>query len=306
MKSKLLACFILLGIALILVRMVLACPGYPPSAYLVVSYENSPDPLINPTEVTLDGSLSADFDSFHLGLRGIKTFEWDFGDGTPNYSETSGETPGDGDFDGETTHWYRRPGTYTVTLTVTDFTDDTDTATAIVEYKGDINFNLEILGTPGSLSRELRISYNAATAPVLPRSIALKCVISNGYLRYYDGGILDPVIQSYQQEFNCFMDSAYTEGVTYDLGLIEGGQGLAKPDGPGELPLEGTISEFSINMAVFDQVSQSRIPPTSDNLLTLKVFMSTPSTITVSEDLMRSSLSRTGITTNLPITKQRD
>jgi hypothetical protein len=65
--------------------------------------------------VTLDGSRS-----YHLNPeRRIVAYRWDFGDGTPPYTETGGNAP-DGRFDGITTHAYTALGQYNATLTVTD------------------------------------------------------------------------------------------------------------------------------------------------------------------------------------------
>ncbi|UCB60127.1 MAG: PKD domain-containing protein [Candidatus Bathyarchaeota archaeon] len=74
--------------------------------------------------VTLDGSNSADLDGT------IISFEWDFGDSSPPYAETSASAP-DGLFDGLTTHIYPFGG-YTVTLTVTDDDGLTDADAAAV------------------------------------------------------------------------------------------------------------------------------------------------------------------------------
>ncbi|HZP21486.1 MAG TPA: PKD domain-containing protein, partial [Bauldia sp.] len=60
-----------------------------------------PDQLVTASLVQFDGSASHDADD------SIALFEWDFGDGTTG----SGAKP---------THVYRKPGTYDVTLTVTD------------------------------------------------------------------------------------------------------------------------------------------------------------------------------------------
>jgi PKD repeat protein len=88
---------------------------------VTIDWENSPpvadagtdQTSIVGTEVIFDGLGSYDIDD------GIKTYAWNFGDGTTGNGETA-------------THFYSNNGVYTVTLTVTDNSNEIDTDTAQV------------------------------------------------------------------------------------------------------------------------------------------------------------------------------
>jgi len=109
------------------------------------------DPLLAPvgTVFTFDGSASYDENGT------IVSYDWDFGDGTTGYGET-------------TTHVYTSAGTYTVTLTVTDNDGATDTDTAIVtvqtpeEATQDLITDIEELNLPGGIENSLTSKLGAA------------------------------------------------------------------------------------------------------------------------------------------------
>jgi len=87
-----------------------------------IQTEPSPPTGIIPLTVTFDGSQSCDqrnSDSECL-TTGIKSFYWDLGDGNTSSSKV-------------VTHTYDTPGTYVVTLTVTDYFDNQGTDTITVE-----------------------------------------------------------------------------------------------------------------------------------------------------------------------------
>jgi PKD repeat protein len=86
----------------------------PPVAVLTVTPDSGPAPL----EVQLDGSGSYDPDP----AGNLTDYTWDFGDGSPTQSGFVAGMP----------FTYAQPGSYTVSLTVTDVDGSTDTATQIV------------------------------------------------------------------------------------------------------------------------------------------------------------------------------
>ena len=79
----------------------------------VASFVAAPDRTIPGADITFDASLSSDPDGF------ITSYAWDFGDGVNGTGAV-------------TTHAYGAPGTYVVTLTVTDNETLTDAATRTV------------------------------------------------------------------------------------------------------------------------------------------------------------------------------
>jgi parallel beta-helix repeat protein len=89
----------------------------PPSAVLTASPAAGPAPL----QVTADGSDSSDTDSTP-----IDTYRFDFGDGSDPVGPQSGATA---------THTYDTPGTYTVTMTVTDTAGLASSATTQVTVR---------------------------------------------------------------------------------------------------------------------------------------------------------------------------
>jgi len=82
----------------------------------VAVLEASPNPVDINIEVTFDGSQSYDINE---PPKNIVEYEFDFGDGSPVYTETAASAP-DGLFDGKTTHEYDDYGTYNATLKVTN------------------------------------------------------------------------------------------------------------------------------------------------------------------------------------------
>ncbi|MDX6662860.1 MAG: hypothetical protein QOG09_962, partial [Solirubrobacterales bacterium] len=94
----------------------------PPQA----SFTYSPQDPVSGQTVSFDGSASSDPDFLTanptpvplLALDGIAQYSWDFGDGSTQSSSTA-----------TATHSFGRPGTYHVTLTVTDSKGGTDSAT---------------------------------------------------------------------------------------------------------------------------------------------------------------------------------
>lgn len=96
--------------------------------------EAGPDQTtIEDTSVSFDASASHDPDGT------IVSYEWDFGDGTNGIGIT-------------TTHIYKKPGTYVVTLTVKDATGNTSTDTMTVNVTGGETFPSSlILGVSATL-----------------------------------------------------------------------------------------------------------------------------------------------------------
>ncbi|HXD72166.1 MAG TPA: Ig-like domain repeat protein, partial [Vicinamibacterales bacterium] len=76
---------------------------------------------------SFDGSASANLDP----RRSIVSYTFSFGDGSANYTESPG-LAADGAFDGKTAHVYAHAGTYAVSLTVVDSTNQSATTTATV------------------------------------------------------------------------------------------------------------------------------------------------------------------------------
>ena len=93
-----------------------------------------PEYAIIGQDITFDGSESEDQDPGPGN--GITKYAWDFdNDGTYDYEETEGDSP-DGSFDGIKEYSYDSPGTYIVTLEVTDndkpAMKDTETVTVYI------------------------------------------------------------------------------------------------------------------------------------------------------------------------------
>ena len=84
--------------------------------------------------ITFDGSGSYDIDD------GIATYDWDFGDGTVGNGETA-------------THVYSTPGTYIITLTVTDNGGLKDTDTAEVTISEASNLVMHVDGIAMSIKK---------------------------------------------------------------------------------------------------------------------------------------------------------
>jgi len=106
-KARMIRAFISLGLVVSLLVMLTGCWPFntSPAAYFTASPLSGPAPL----SVAFSAMLSEDPDGF------IVKWEWDFGDGNSKVGES-------------VTHTYDTPGTYDVTLRVTD--DDSATATA--------------------------------------------------------------------------------------------------------------------------------------------------------------------------------
>ncbi|MCK4392332.1 PKD domain-containing protein [Candidatus Bipolaricaulota bacterium] len=106
-KARMIRAFIGLGMIVSLLVMLTGCWPFNtfPVAYFTASPLSGPAPL----SVAFSAMLSEDPDGF------IVKWEWDFGDGNSKVGES-------------VTHTYNTPGTYDVTLRVTD--DDSATATA--------------------------------------------------------------------------------------------------------------------------------------------------------------------------------
>jgi len=93
-------------------------------------------------------TLTADFtNTSTLG----DTYAWDFGDGSSISNE---ENP---------THIYTSPGTYTVTLTVSDSVncDETNTETYIIDYSGPVDADLNIPALESCLDAPVQFSTDA-------------------------------------------------------------------------------------------------------------------------------------------------
>jgi parallel beta-helix repeat protein len=97
-------------------------PGNPPTARLVVTPATGTAPL----DVSADASTSTDPDG------DIAAYRFDFGDGSPVIGPQSEATA---------THTYATPGTYPITVTVTDSEGRTSQATEQVTVKGNVISN---------------------------------------------------------------------------------------------------------------------------------------------------------------------
>ncbi len=106
-KARMIRAFIGLGMIVSLLVMLTGC--WPFNTFPVASFTASPLSGPAPLSVAFSAMLSEDPDGF------IVKWEWDFGDGNSKVGES-------------VTHTYNTPGTYDVTLRVTD--DDSATATA--------------------------------------------------------------------------------------------------------------------------------------------------------------------------------
>ena len=119
----------------------------PPNVVLEVS----PGAGTAPLHVTADASASTDTDATP-----IDTYTFDFGDGTVKGPQ-SGATA---------THIYTTPGTYTVTVTVTDHAGLSSTATTDVRVNppADAPPSAVLSVTPGSGQAPLTVSADASAS----------------------------------------------------------------------------------------------------------------------------------------------
>jgi hypothetical protein len=173
---------------------------------------------------------------------------------------------------------------------------DGDGLINLLEYEGGTNpilmdapVDIEFTLTDNGSGR-LEISYETYNG-FRPRSIALSVDLGDATIG--QGAVLD-----HEEAYNCFMDYAHDTGASYDLGQ---GHPIADDDAAG-VPSSGT-SEFSINMASFDQGrNQNPGPASASNLVTLELTegASSSTVVTVGEDTLRNSFG--DVVTNLPQT----
>ncbi len=129
------------GIHSLTIRAAVIPPPQPP-----VADPNGPYSGTTGTPVALDGSASSDADGT------IVSYHWDFGDSNVG----TGATP---------THSYADPGTYTVTLTVTDDDGLTDTETTTAEITDETDILRELPSPPLVLEEETFDVTVTFTAP---------------------------------------------------------------------------------------------------------------------------------------------
>jgi PKD repeat protein len=119
--------------------------------------------------ITFDGSGS--YDSDDIG-DGIVSYAWDFGDGATGNGMVA-------------QHTYTLPGTYTVTLTVTDGEDMTDTNSTSVTISGDAVLDLDIVAfkvtKSASVGKPISISLSVENpGTVLGQALATVVGTQNG------------------------------------------------------------------------------------------------------------------------------
>jgi len=130
-----------------------------------------PAPLVNQT-VTFNATASYDPEGT------IKNYTWNFGDGTPEVTET----------DPITTHNYTTAGTYTVTLTVTDNDGLTDTATASVKVFAEITHDVAVISVTPSPTEV--VAGESVSITVVARNEGTETETFN-VTAYYDNTAID-------------------------------------------------------------------------------------------------------------------
>lgn len=144
----------------------------PPYAVIIVAPSSSG---YAPFTVAFDASWSFDMGS------GIASYGWDFGDGSTGTGMT-------------TNHTYNNPGTYIVTLTVTDFYGNNGTATIIIIVNeiGGPTANIQV--TPGSTGpAPFTVAFDASGSTVSEES-GSSCSIVNYNWSFGDGSSATGII----------------------------------------------------------------------------------------------------------------